>query len=70
MTPTTRTSAVTMREYGPPEVLTFSPAALPPLREDEVRITTLAAAEAHRLLEAGGLAGRVLLVPAAGGTAS
>jgi NADPH:quinone reductase len=43
--------AVVMRQYGPPEVLTYAEVSLPALGPDEVRIRSLASAVNHTDLE-------------------
>lgn len=45
------TQAVQMSSYGPPEVLIYAPSRLAPLRPDEVRIRTIAAAVNHTDIE-------------------
>jgi hypothetical protein len=42
---------VVMRQYGPPEVLTYTQVSLPPLGSDEVRIRSIASAVNHTDLE-------------------
>jgi NADPH:quinone reductase len=52
MMPTVQSAhAIQMRNYGPPDVLTYADISLPPIEPNEVRIRTIAAAVNHIDLE-------------------
>jgi NADPH:quinone reductase-like Zn-dependent oxidoreductase len=55
--------AVVVRGYGGPEALEVADVPVPEPRRGQVRIRVEAAARAHERLQAGGVRGRLVLVP-------